>query len=194
MAQIPYMKKQIQLYKQNIEYTVKISKRARRMRLAVYLDGRFVVTVPKNINQGLIERFIAKKSQWIIDKLDYFKNLRNKSILKKEAKFSEYKEQALLLANERIRHFNSFYGFQFNKIYIKNQKTRWGSCSKKGNLNFNFKIALLPQRLADYIAVHELCHLGEFNHSRKFWNLVAKTIPDYSEMRNELKENGMSYY
>ncbi|PIP23438.1 MAG: hypothetical protein COX90_01110 [Candidatus Nealsonbacteria bacterium CG_4_10_14_0_2_um_filter_38_17] len=70
---------------------------------------------------------------------------------------------------------------------MKNQKTRWGSCFKKGNPNFNYKIALLSQRLADYIVVHELCHLGELNHSQKSWNLVAKAVPDYPEIRDELK-------
>ena len=82
---------------------------------------------------------------------------------------------------------------RFNKINIKNQKTRWGSCSKKGNLNFNYKIALLPQHLADYIIVHELCHLGEFNHSRSFWNLVAKVFPEYLGIRNELRRSGIHF-
>ncbi|MFA5730367.1 MAG: M48 family metallopeptidase [Candidatus Paceibacterota bacterium] len=62
---------------------------------------------------------------------------------------------------------------------------------RKGNLNFNYKIALLPERLADYIIVHELCHLKEVNHSQKFWNLVAKMMPDYLEIRNELKKSGI---
>ncbi len=107
--------------------------------------------------------------------------------------FIHHKEEALAFAEMRVKYFNKFYKFTFNKINIKNQKTRWGSCSKNGNINFNYKIALLPQHLADYIIVHELCHLGEFNHSRKFWNLVAKTIPDYLEIRNELKKSNMSF-
>lgn len=75
---------------------------------------------------------------------------------------------------------------------IRNQKSRWGSCSTKGNLNFNYKLAIIPSHLADYVIVHELCHLGEFNHSQKFWDLVAKTMPGYKEMRNELKHIAMS--
>lgn len=102
--------------------------------------------------------------------------------------YVKYKGQAVELALGRIKYFNRIYGVKFNKINIKNQKTRWGSCSKKGNLNFNYKIILLPEQLADYIIVHELCHLKEFNHSQKFWNLVAKTIPDCLELRNELKK------
>jgi len=102
--------------------------------------------------------------------------------------YKEYKGKALALAISRIQYFNQKSEFKFNKINIKNQKTCWGSCSRRGNLNFNYKIALLPERLADYIVVHELCHLKEFNHSRKFWNLVAEIIPDYLERKKDLKK------
>jgi len=95
---------------------------------------------------------------------------------------------------KKVAKFNKIYGFEYNKINIKNQKTRWGSCSKKGNLNFNYKIALLPERMAEYIVVHELCHLGEFNHSRKFWNLVAKTMPEYQEITEDLKRSGLRFH
>ena len=101
--------------------------------------------------------------------------------------YKKHKERALWLAENRIGYFNSFYNFEINRITIKKQKTRWGSCSKKRNLNFNYKIVFLPQRLADYLVVHELCHLGEMNHSRNFWKLVAKTIPDYSKLNKQLK-------
>ncbi|MGI5841594.1 MAG: M48 family metallopeptidase, partial [Patescibacteria group bacterium] len=85
-----------------------------------------------------------------------------------------------------IKHFNKNYGFKFGKITIKAQKTKWGSCSKKGNLNFNFKIMVLPKDIRDYIIVHELCHIKEQNHSNKFWNLVAMTIPDYLSIKKQL--------
>jgi predicted metal-dependent hydrolase len=67
------------------------------------------------------------------------------------------------------------------------QRSRWGSCSRKGNLNFNYKLIQLPQELADYIVVHELCHLKQFNHSHAFWNLIAETIPNHIELRKILK-------
>lgn len=188
------MKKQIELHKNKVEYTLKVSKRARRMRLAIYCDGGFVVTAPKNISNNIIEQFIVRKSQWILDKLEYFKSISGKINAKgAENDYANYKDQALALAEKRIEYFNKIYGFKFNRINIKNQKTRWGSCSRKGNLNFNYKIALLPEKLADYIIVHELCHLKEFNHSQKFWNLVAKAIPDYLKMRNELKSSGIKF-
>jgi len=164
------------------------------MRLAIYCDGNFVVTAPQNVSENIIEQFIIKKSQWIIDKLEYFKSISGQVFARGTKKdYIKYKNRAFVLAQERIEYFNKIYGLEFNNINIKNQKTRWGSCSKKGNLNFNYKIALLPERLADYIIVHEICHLKEFNHSRKFWNLVARVMPDYLEIRNNLKKNGLKF-
>ena len=177
-----------------LEYTLKVSKRARRMRLAVYCDGSFVVTAPAAMNTSLIEQFIVRKSRWVLDKLEYFKKFPGRILRGTRKDFLERKKAAYALVEERIKHFNQIYQFSFNKITIKHQKTCWGSCSRKGNLNFNFKIILLPERLANYIVVHELCHLGELNHSRKFWDLVAKTIPNYLEIRSELKLNRIAFF
>ncbi len=189
------MKNKIELHKQKIEYTLKVSNRARTMRLAIYCDGAFVVTVPQDMNQNLVEQFIIKKSKWVINKLEYFKGFAGSTFLRGGTKdFIKHKEKASALAQRRIEYFNEYYDFKFNIINIKNQKTRWGSCSRKGNLNFNYKIALLPGHLADYIIVHELCHLGEFNHSQKFWNLVSKTVPGYLEMRRELKNTNVVFH
>lgn len=189
------MKKRIELHTKQVEYTLKVSKRARRMRLAVYCDGSFVVTAPAAMNTNLIEQFIIRKSQWVLDKLEYFNRFSGLMFTRSTKKdFVEHKEAALTIAHERIKFFNKMYRFKFNEVNIKNQKTRWGSCSRKGNLNFNYKIDLLPKRLTDYIVVHELCHLGEFNHSQKFWNLVAKAIPDYLEIRNELRQNKINFF
>lgn len=177
-----------------IDYILKLSPRARRLRLAVYHDGRVVVTAPRMMNPRLIEPLIMQKSTWILSKLAFFKNFSG-TILPRSTKkdFIEHKQEALTLAKDRIEHFNKMYHFVFKKITIKNQKTRWGSCSRKGHLNFNYKIAFLPKHVADYIIVHELCHLGELNHSKKFWSLVAKTIPDYREIRAELKQHRIHF-
>lgn len=170
-----------------------MSPRVKYLRLAIYCDGTFVVTAPKTMSEIAIERLVAQKSLWVIKKLEYFKRFSGVTFIKKSSKkdFTEHKEVALALAHERIEYFNETYKFDFNKVSIKNQKTRWGSCSSKRNINFNYKIALLPTRLTDYIIVHELCHLGEFNHSRKFWELVALTIPNHTELRKELKRVGV---
>lgn len=187
------MEKNIELNEKKIPYILKVSPRAKRLRLSIYRNGSFVVTMPRSMDSSFIEKFIVQKSQWIIKKIQFFKDLPNilpKKNTKKE--FIEHKERARVLAETRIEYFNKFYGFSFKRITIRNQKTRWGSCSKNGNINFNYKIALLPEKMADYIIVHELCHLSEFNHSKNFWSLVAKTIPDHCEIRNDLKKNGSS--
>jgi predicted metal-dependent hydrolase len=105
-----------------------------------------------------------------------------------------HKEAALTLVTSRLTHYQAIYRDQFGytliykKVTIKNMSSRWGSCSRKGNLNFNYRLALLPSELADYVIVHELCHLGEFNHSRKFWNLVEKAVPGWREGRAKLQQ------
>lgn len=188
--------KNIHIGDRNIPYTLKISPRTRHLRLVVYPGGDFVVTAPKNFQLNTIENFIKKKSQWIIRAIDRMSHFA-KPILKKrrtKADFLKHKGVAEKIVKERLEYFNSTYHFSYNKITVRNQKTRWGSCSRKGNLNFNYKIALLPEKLADYIIVHELCHLGEFNHSKKFWNLVEQTVPYYKNARAELQKNGLQFY
>ena len=102
------------------------------------------------------------------------------------------KEATRVLVLSRIEHFNQFYLQKIGRVSIRNQKTRWGSCSRKGNLNFNYRLSLVSPHLADYVIVHELCHLIEFSHSKTFWALVAKTIPDYAERRAQLRKIRLS--
>jgi predicted metal-dependent hydrolase len=101
--------------------------------------------------------------------------------------YIRHKETARALVHKRLLYWNNHYNLTYHRVSIKNHKTRWGSCSKKGNLNFNFRLIFLPLELLDYLVVHELCHLQEFNHSENFWNLVKKTIPDYKKLRHELR-------
>lgn len=172
-----------------IDYSLKRSSRARRLRITIYPGGRCVVTVPKHAPQRFVEMFLAERSDWITQKIAYFKKRPGKILAGMgKVDFIKHKSVALALAKKRLLHFNTTYGYTYKRIAIRNQTSRWGSCSKTGNLNFNYKLALLPPALADYLIVHELCHLGEFNHSKKFWQLVAKTIPEYSKLRKELKK------
>jgi len=106
--------------------------------------------------------------------------------------YLENKEKARSLVIARLEYFNQYYGFKWNRVSIKNTKRRWGSCSKKGNLNFCYKVALIDMELADYIIVHELCHLGQFNHSKEFWKLVSRSILDYKAARDRLTKLGFS--
>jgi predicted metal-dependent hydrolase len=107
--------------------------------------------------------------------------------------YKRHKEDARILVHQKIRELNMHYGFPIRKIAIRNTKSRWGSCSKQGNLNFNYKILFLPPHIADYIIVHELCHLKEFNHSVNFWNLVAELVPNHKAIRKELKKTSHLY-
>lgn len=182
------MKKQIKLNNQKVDYTLKESKRAKRMRLTIRCAGDFIVTKPFRLSQDIVENFIREKANWILSKLKYFKQFKNNPLfIDNKKEYLDHKKEAFNLISERIDYYNKIYQFDFNRISIKNQRTRWGSCSNKKNLNFNYRILFLPKKIADYIIVHELCHLKELNHSRKFWNLVAKAVPDYLEIRKELR-------
>lgn len=105
-----------------------------------------------------------------------------------KADFLEHKEKAREIILERLKYFSALYNFSHGRVSIRNQKTRWGSCSRQGNLNFNYRLFHLSPELRDYVIVHELCHLQEFNHGVNFWNLVAKAVPKHRELRRVLKK------
>jgi len=90
----------------------------------------------------------------------------------------------------RVEYFANIMGVTYGNITIRNQKTRWGSCSSKGNLNFNCLLMLAPSEILDYVVVHELCHRKQMNHSKAFWLEVEKVLPDYKESIEWLKEEG----
>lgn len=190
-----------------MKYTLHPS-HTRHLTLSIHPDGSLVVKAPKHINKEAIERFIAQKSKWIEKKRAYFKaHFEKKNKIKEELykkygeiyvkssnqkqEYKKYKETAEELVQERLEYFNATYKFKYNKVSIKNQKTRWGSCSKRGNINFNYKLALIPKRMADYIIIHELCHLKELNHGANFWKLVSVAMPEYKEVRGDLRKMGV---
>ncbi|MCL5009326.1 MAG: M48 family metallopeptidase [Patescibacteria group bacterium] len=176
--------------KQSIVYELKHSRRARNLRLAVYYTGNVVVTAPVGFDISRIEDFLQQKISWVIKKLDFFKN--HPRALTRKVPRDEYLRQkaaALVLAEQKVALWNQKYNFLYNRVSVKNQSTRWGSCSRQRNLNFNYQILYLPDYLVDYLVVHELCHLQEFNHSAKFWTLVAEAIPNYKLCRKELKNH-----
>ncbi len=88
---------------------------------------------------------------------------------------------------EKVSRYSRLMGLSAGRIAIRNQRTRWGSCSSKGNLNFNYQLCYMPERLLDYVVIHELAHLRQMNHSREFWREVEKYCPDYRDLRKELK-------
>ncbi len=181
------MQKTIELQNKKISYMLRVSNRAKYMRLVVQRGGDFFVTVPYGFGVAAIEQFLVKKATWIVEAIDYALKFTKPRAKDDPKKYHAYREQARTLVHARVQHFNKFYGQTIGRISIRNQKSRWGSCSLKGNLNFNYRIALLPTHLADYIVIHELCHLVHFNHSSKFWGLVSQTFPEHKSARAELR-------
>ncbi len=168
------------------QYILKRSKRARYMRLAVQAGGVVVLTVPHYIDVETIEKFLAKHTEWISkasEKMRHFKSLP----VSGRRDYLKHKESAREFILERVAYWNRLYHFQHGRITIKNTKGLWGSCSHKGNLNFSYALLFLPRELADYVIVHELCHLKEHNHLHAFWTLVARALPNYRELRRELR-------
>lgn len=187
-------------------FIVKRSQRVRRLRVTVFCDGNCTVTAPRGMDMGMIERFIRAKSSWIMKKLDTFKPFRpyirvprrsNVRRQERRAQYLEHRDHAHTFVQKKLVYWSGIYRdrgiatFTYHTVSVKDQKTRWGSCSRHGNLNFNYRIARIPEHLADYIVVHELCHLVEFNHSRAFWALVAQTMPEYKAYRRELQKHHM---
>ncbi|MDR3559166.1 MAG: M48 family metallopeptidase [Candidatus Pacebacteria bacterium] len=172
-----------------IKYELRKNRRSRYMRLSVLPDASIRVTIPWRSDETAAEKFLLEKAEWLLEKLAIFKNKKISVLpLATRADYLKNKELARSIAEQKLRYFNTFYNFSWNRIAIRNQKTRWGSCSKNGNLNFSYRIIYLGEKMCDYIIVHELCHLGQFNHSKNFWALVEQTVPDYKKIRKEIKK------
>ena len=176
------------LQKEYIEYELKVCKVGRTIRLTIHPERGLVVTIPKRASRESAEKFIREKAEWVLKTLEKSKKIQAAALPKHTKKeIAAYKEKARTLAAARLAYFNSSYHFPYKNISIRNQKTRWGSCTREKNLNFNYKIALLSPEQADYIIVHELCHVKEMNHSAKFWNLVSQTVPEHVRIRKSLR-------
>jgi predicted metal-dependent hydrolase len=182
-------KKQIILQNKKIEYRLLDSKRARCLRITIYPGGELSATLPKNMPFDNLENFLRQKADWILRKMKIAKKKKPAFDLPKASRkdYLQRKEEARSLVLEKVRYFAEIYKAHPTKISIRNQKSRWGSCSRKGNLNFNYRFVYLPEKYRDYIVVHELCHLKEFNHSKKFWDWVALAVPDYRKIRKEIR-------
>jgi len=192
IKKINILEKEILIENKKLSYEIKKSRKARNLRLTIYPDGKVIATLPCGINESLIDKFILEKSKWIFGKLEKMRFSKNPNgrLLAKFGKreYNRYKKQSFFFIKNRLEELNKFYNFNFKRISIRNQRTRWGSCSRRGNLNFNYKLIFLPERLADYVIIHELCHIKEFNHSASFWNLVAETVPDYKDVVKKLRK------
>jgi predicted metal-dependent hydrolase len=113
---------------------------------------------------------------------------RRTTSAKSKIEFKEHSPLARAIVHERLEHFNQHYNLKYKKVFIRNTRTRWGTCSTLGNLSFNYRIVRLPSALQDYIVVHELCHLAHMNHSAAFWARVAEVMPDWKARRKALQK------
>jgi predicted metal-dependent hydrolase len=162
----------------SIPFEIKKSSRSRSLRITVRTDASVLITQPTFVSDEAVRIFVDAKRSWIEKAVAKYKSADILQIPKANKRdFDKYKREAKLLVLEKLRIFNEYYKSPFGSVTIKNQKSRWGSCSRHKNLNFNYRIIFLPEHLQDYLVVHELCHTKVFNHSRNFWALVEEKIP-----------------
>lgn len=171
--------------------------RSRRKSLAIEItpELQVVVRAPARMPVREINAFVQEKDGWIrahlqrmAEKRRLREQYREPALSKEE--LQELATQAMKLIPQKVRYYAPIIGVTYGRITIRNQRTRWGSCSGKGNLNFNCLLLLMPEEVLDYVVVHELCHRKEMNHSVRFWAEVEKILPDYRQRRKWLKDNG----
>lgn len=164
--------------------------RSRRKTIAIQIDreGQVIVRTPYGITKRQVEEFLDEKKDWLLQTRQRVEKRKTEQIPISEEVRREGIERAKRIFPERTAYFAKRMGVDYGRITIREQKTRWGSCSSKGNLNFNWKLVLLDPELLDYVVVHELAHRREMNHSKNFWKIVEAELPDYRERRRRLKE------
>lgn len=179
---------------ENAEVTVIKSK---RKTISIQIKyNEVIVRVPIRMNRSEIERFVESKRSWIEKNLQSV--AEKQKLLQNTEPYTEEEIRSFIIkAKEIIPPKADFYSdkieVDYNRITIRCQHTRWGSCSSKGNLNFNCLLVLLPDDIIDSVVVHELCHIKQLNHSAKFYAEIEKIFPDYNFCRQWLKHNGYKY-
>lgn len=163
--------------------------RSSRKTLSVQIkrDGRVVVRAPLRLAKYRIDRFVEEHEAWIMRNLAKMEQYQEERYEITDQQRREGVEKAMKIFPQRVAHFAEKMGVTYGRITIREQKTRWGSCSSAGNLNFNWKLVLMPPEVLDYVVVHELAHRKEMNHSAEFWKIVEREMPDYQERRNQLR-------
>lgn len=171
--------------------------KSNRKTIAIQVDFNQNVTVraPYSVSEKYIEEFLKKNEVWINKKLEEIaekkKHIKPKASEKMTfEQIRELADKACVTIPARVEYFAKIIGVTYGRITIRNQKTRWGSCSSKGNLNFNCLLMLAPPEVLDYVVVHELCHRKQMNHSKAFWAEVENVFPDYKKSIKWLKEEG----
>ena len=167
--------------------------RSARKTLSIQItpSGEVIVRCPNRMAKREAEAFLESKRSWIEEHLEKVA-ARPKEPALSAQELQELSRRAAEDISERVARFAPQVGVSYGRITIRSQRTRWGSCSSKGNLNFNCLLMLTPPEILDYVVVHELCHRKEMNHSAKFWAQVERVIPDWKQRRKWLKDNGNS--
>ena len=170
--------------------------RSSRKTLAVQIraDGPVIARAPLRMPKDRILCFLSEKASWIRmqqGRMQERENMRQQARIHLDAaQEKELRERAKSVLAQRTAYFARQIGVTYGRITVRDQKTRWGSCSQTGNLNFNFRLILAPSEVLDYVVVHELCHRRQMNHSTQFWQEVAQVLPDYRKRKAWLTENG----
>jgi len=162
--------------------------------LEVRPDGTVLARIPARLSDRELKAFIEKQQDWILKKVDQVKkraDARTKIKVPSVDALSDAEIQKIKdKIADRVKYYCAVMQVTVGRITIRNQKTRWGSCSSKGNLNFNCLLMLMPPEVIDYVVVHELCHRKQMNHSKAFWKEVEKIIPNYKDSVGWLKKEG----
>ena len=178
-------------------YDVELIRSSRKtIAIEIHPDLSIRVRAPLRMPQYRIMEFLEEKEHWIDLHLEKMRQ-RQESNADQTSRISISEEEIKQLTDlakqvipQRVAFFAAQMGVTYGRITIRNQKTRWASCSQAGNLNFNCRLMKMPPEVLDYVVVHELCHRKQMNHSRAFWEEVEKVLPDYRVTRQWLKQNG----
>ena len=171
--------------------------KSNRKTVAIQVNADLTVTVrvPRQAAKKDIDRILKEKEPWILAHIEQIRKKKAEYEASQperltKTEINELADKALKYIPARVEHFAKIIGVNYGRITIRNQKTRWGSCSSKGNLNFNCLLMLTPHEVIDYVVVHELCHRKEMNHSKDFWREVEKVLPNYLDQVKWLKDEG----
>ena len=174
-----------------LDYQVRVHRRAKRLKLVVLADGTVRVTIPPFVGLQQAREFFDRHRQYVSERLaqrQQFSRQQPDLWAHDRRHYLKHRQAAGRLAARQVRRWADFYSLSHNRITIKNNRSNWGSCSGRGNLNFHYKILFLPPDLQDYLVVHEVCHLKYLDHSPAYWRLVAKAVPEYRDRRRRLAD------